>query len=141
MTKLYGVSFGNGNDGVSQLFPNFYVRTDSPYTLAQVALADLFIARKVRAAIREMQVDGEAEYTISATLYNPWDDKDGAWCENNGAWKICEVFPADDTEAGEMVDQNGFGYNSKLRIYESIEEATDPRTLGVLKRMGFKLQD
>ena len=33
----YGVSSGNGNNGVSHLYPDYYVRTADPFRLAELA--------------------------------------------------------------------------------------------------------
>ena len=101
--RLYGVSYGNGNDSVSHMYPDYYVATDDPRRLAKAAMVSMFDAGEGQAwAIENMEVDGEAEYTISATIYNPPED-DGdfeATCEDaarraNGAWKIVEVFLVD----------------------------------------------
>lgn len=94
-SRIYGVSYGNGNDGVSQLYPDFYVRTDEPYRLARCALIDTMrtIAGRNFAA-RTMEIDGEAEFTISATLmYGPHDES-----EFGAAWLICEVFPVAESD-------------------------------------------
>lgn len=136
MPRLYGVSFGNGNDGVSHIYPNFYVRTCEPYVLAAAAmLSDFKPGEGHDWCIANVEIDGEADYTITATLYNPPDDREnyesqlaaaqeeidasetdeerekaeseletlqegdpGSWCEFNGAWMICEVFPVDDDD-------------------------------------------
>jgi hypothetical protein len=71
--RWYGVSFGNGNDGVSHTFPNYYVRTADPYTLAAAAVIASFKDGFKQAAADACEVDGEADYTISATIYNPED--------------------------------------------------------------------
>ena len=38
----YGVSSGNGNNGVSHLYPDYYVRTADPFRLAELAMVDKF---------------------------------------------------------------------------------------------------
>lgn len=77
MPHWYGVSFGNGNDGVSHMWPNFYVKTCEPWTLAAAAmLSDFKPDEEVAWASENMQVDGEAEFGISATLYDPPDDRE-----------------------------------------------------------------
>ncbi len=113
-SKLYGVSSGNGNNGVSQMWPDYYVRTNAPWTLARAAILSLFKVGKGQSwALRNVDVDGDSEYTIYATLANPpcEDTPDGEypdiedeseaseaedgrnWSEHNGSWLIVEVFP------------------------------------------------
>ena len=93
----YAVSSGNGNDGVSRLYPGYTVATNEPWLLAELAAVSEFKAGHGRRWCREhLDVDGEAEYGISATLYDP-PGRDGAgWSEHNGAWKIWEIYPAGD---------------------------------------------
>lgn len=105
--KLYAVSSGNGNDGVSHIFPDYYVYTDDPWRLAALAMVASFKPTFKQAAADVVEVDGEADYTISATIYNPEDvdpaesdenedDEDaGMYCNANGAWQIIEVFRDD----------------------------------------------
>lgn len=72
-TRLYSVSSGNGNDGVSHTFPDYYVRTNDPYRLATLAMVSSFKNEFKQAAADACEVDGESDYTISATIYNPED--------------------------------------------------------------------
>jgi hypothetical protein len=104
-TRLYAVSSGNGNDGVSHSFPDYYVRTDEPYRLAALAMVSSFKSKFKQAAANAVQIDGEADYTISAVIYNPSDvdpseasedGDDDSYCDANGAWQIIEVFPDDE---------------------------------------------
>ena len=70
--KLYGVSTGNGNNGVSQMFPDYYVWTDQPYRLAKAALVDTFKDGVGKDwALRHIEIEGESEYTIYAILSDP----------------------------------------------------------------------
>lgn len=69
----YGVSSGNGNNGVSHLYPDYYVRTCEPWTLASAAIIAQFNPDFYVAAQEAADIDGEAEYCISATIYNPED--------------------------------------------------------------------
>lgn len=98
--RVYGVSYGNGNDGVSQLFPDFYVTTAEPYTLAFAAMIDQFSSDYMSRYAKRTEVDGEADYTIQALIYDPIGS--AGWSEHNGCWKICEVFPVapDDVRSG-----------------------------------------
>ena len=116
--RWYGVSFGNGNDGVSHLFPAYYVRTADPWRLARIAILsqisdDFRCVNKTckctqsarDKATEALEVDGDSDYTIYAMIRNPldWDeepqseysedDAEEDWCSINGAWMICEVFP------------------------------------------------
>jgi hypothetical protein len=106
--KLYGVSSGNGNNGVSHMFADYYVRTNDPWKLVELAALTLFKKPDGVAWAKEnVQIDGEAEYTISAVFYDPpleegeEEPAEGeSWCDNNGAWLIVEVFPEDDPREG-----------------------------------------
>jgi hypothetical protein len=128
-TKVYGVSFGNGNNGVSHMFPDYYVRTSDPWSLARLAVIASFKTPGQRWSAESVNVDGESEYTISAVIYDPpadtadgfpeespnygscdadeseEDSDGGSYSEHNGAWLICEVFPEDESDLrdGKMV--------------------------------------
>jgi len=100
--QWYGVSSGNGNDGVSHSWPDYYVRAcpADTYRIAELAMVDTFTEGEGKAWARDnVEVEGEAEYTISATIYDPPSDDDESedseesWSEFNGAWQIIEVFP------------------------------------------------
>lgn len=117
--RRYAVSFGDGNNGVSHTFPDMVVRTTDPFRLAQLAMLSQFEAGTEREwALNAVDVDGEADYTVSATILDPPDDGDrdhsecedgeecegceqcepdgeNSWSATNGAWFICEVFLAD----------------------------------------------
>lgn len=129
--RLYGVSFGDGNNGVSHIYPAYYVRTAAPYDLALAALLSEFKSGHGQAwAKRHAEVDGESDYTIRATLSCPpcEDSNDGEypelpedveyedaedgrnWDMHNGAWMICEVFPEDEPREG-------------VQVYDSLEDA------------------
>ncbi len=108
MPHWYGVSFGNGNDGVSHMYPNFFVRTCEPYTLAAAAmLSDFKPSEGVAWASENMEVDGDAEYGISATLYDPPDDGKDYEAELEAAqeavddahYALQEAIDAEDQEA------------------------------------------
>ena len=74
--RWYGVSYGNGNDGVSQIYPSFYVFTSDPYRAAELAMVAQFKAEWKARAAEAVIVDGEAEYTVAATIYDPLDAQD-----------------------------------------------------------------
>jgi hypothetical protein len=96
--RWYGVSYGDGNDGVSQLFPDFYVRTAHPWDLARAAAVSAVAPAYQAWAAAEVQVDGEADYTLHATLLEGPDGETAY----GAAWFICEVFPV---EGDEMRDE------------------------------------
>lgn len=123
-TKLYAVSSGNGNNGVSHMFPDYIVSTNDPWLLARLAATTDFKPGKGRQWCRKnLEIDGEADYTISATLYDP-PGRDGAgWSEHNGAWSIYEVHPWDDSED----DREKPRYDSLESCFGAREVATERR--------------
>lgn len=129
--RWYAVSFGNGNNGVSHLFPDYYVHTDDPWTLASAAQLGTFKAHWVDHVKEEMEVDGEADYTISAVIYDPPDDPycdDGSlWSDTNGAWSICEVFPVTDDDLPDRSDP------WHKPMYDSLEDCFDAELLAKAK--------
>lgn len=67
--RYYAVSSGNGNDGVSHMFPDYIVKTDRPYALANLAALTTFKAGEGQAwRADNLKIDGESEFTIYATL-------------------------------------------------------------------------
>jgi hypothetical protein len=126
-TKLYAVSRGNGNDGVSQMFPDYYVRTNDPYRLARLALVTQFLPCAQEQVLDECRVEGEADYTISAVLYDPLDEEpaeDGmSWCDANGAYMIVEVFPDDGPDMADPYHRF---------VYDSINECFSVRELALI---------
>lgn len=91
--NYYGVSFGNGSDGVSRLNPEFIVRTAHPFELARLAHIDTWKDGEGKTfAAANVEVDGDAEHYISSTLYEGPDGEtvDGA------AFEIVEVYPIED---------------------------------------------
>ena len=136
--RYYAVSSGNGNDGVSHLFPDYIVRTDRPWALARLAALSTFKKGEGQAWCEEnLELDGESDYTIYATLQespetqderaemqerlealDPETDEDAieeleSEIESFGcgyAWNIFEVFPWDESDTSRP-------------IYESLEDA------------------
>lgn len=93
-TRLYGVSTGNGNDGVSHTFADFYVRTHDPYLLAEAATYDSYKPQAWSYIDDSLTIDGEPEYTIYATLYEePGKPENNEACpECNGeGWLLCNA--------------------------------------------------
>jgi hypothetical protein len=123
---LYGISSGNGNDGVSHMFASYYVNTDQPWRLAKLAAVSQMKEGAGQAwALRNIEIDGEAEYCISAIFYDPpcedtadgeypelpWSESEDAedgrnWSDGNGAWMIVEIFPEDEPRDGRPVYEN-----------------------------------
>lgn len=104
----YGVSSGDGNNGVSHTWPDYYVRCtpDDAYRVCELALVDSFDGPINKSwAAEHVETDGEADYTISAVIYDPpGEDDEESWSDVNGAWLIFEVFPVD-----ELGDQPRYG--------------------------------
>jgi len=138
-SQYYAVSSGNGNDGVSHLFPDYIVKTDRPWALARLAALSTFKKGEGQTWCEEnLKLDGEADYTISAVLYvSPETQKERAEMQDrldnldpnteqdeineleseiesygcDYAWNIFEVFPWDETDS------------ISRPIYESLEDA------------------
>ena len=127
-TQYYGVSSGDGNNGVSQIFPDYIVKTDEPWQLACLAGLSKFKPEGQEWAKENMEIDGEAEYSISVTFLespetqeerqklmdeaekNDEDfDADSFGCDY--AWLILEVFPWNDDVK-----------NARRPVYESLED-------------------
>lgn len=133
--RWFGVSFGNGNDGVSHMFPGYYVRCTDPWELARIAMISSFKEEWQTEAAKTVEVDGEEDYTIFATIYDRLDeeveyDEDGdceSWSSINGAWAICEVFPTDDVHFD--ADANEWYADTNAPLYESMEDAFNAREL------------
>lgn len=94
--QWYGVSSGDGNDGVSHMYADFYVHTDNPWRLAKLAAITTFKPKFQQWAGDNVEIDGEAEYTISACFYSMPDDKDDM--ERDYCPLIIEVFPEPDDD-------------------------------------------
>ena len=89
-SRWYGVSSGDGNDGVSRMFPDYYVWTNDPWELArQAAMSELN-----EDVHDEIEVDGESDYGVSAVVHDDLGD-DGEPIDLGYAAYILEVFPVD----------------------------------------------
>lgn len=140
--KLYGVSSGNGNDGVSRIFADYYCRTNEPWRLADLAALNQFKAGTGQEwALRNMESDGEAEHGITVEFLNPpcEDTADGEypelesdedseaaedgrnWSDNNGAWLILEVYPVEESDA-----------RPGVTIAESLADCFSPELLAMV---------
>jgi hypothetical protein len=124
--EWFGVSSGNGNDGVSHHYPDYYVRTADPYRLAELAMVDSFKAGEGMAwAKAALFVDGERDYTISATIL---EDEDGCPAYGGGAWLIIEVFPADPED---VATWQADPYK-RSSCYDSLESAFSAEALALV---------
>jgi hypothetical protein len=139
MQRLYGVSSGNGNDGVSHMFADYYVMTDDPWKLARLAMVDSFKPEYMLEALEALEVDGEAEYTITACILDPLDqeqeaaEQGEAWHDFNGAWFLIDVFPEDSPRDGRpMFDsiEEAFTYPALALIATEEERAMRHTTWG-----------
>ena len=115
--RLYGVSSGNGNDGVSHIFADYYVRTNDPWRLARLAMVSQFKPDYQDQALAECDVCGDT-YTAQACILEPlgYDHTrvcrtalpDGScdcpsWSDTNGAAYLVDVFPEDQPRPGRMI--------------------------------------
>jgi len=111
--RYYGVSSGDGNNGVSQMYPRYIVKTSDPWRLAKLAaISDFKEGEGQKWAKEEMQVDGEADYTISATFLEGPDGETAY----GAAWLIYEVFPVEQDEV------ESWRSDPYKIIYESLED-------------------
>lgn len=95
----YAVSTGNGNDGISHLYPNYIVRApvDSEYLIARLACLASFNSGWGRKwAKREMSVDEMGPDAAQACIYDPPGRDGRGYSEHNGAWRLWDVFSADE---------------------------------------------
>lgn len=108
--RWYGVSSGNGNDGVSQMFPNYYCRCNASeaFDLAAAAMLAEFKPEGYQWAADAITIDGESDYTISAVIYDPPEDEteEESWsqcsaCENPESCRdnmVCDLGEISETE-------------------------------------------
>lgn len=123
-TRWYGVSSGNGNDGVSHLFADYYVRTDDPWRLAECAIASEFKPEYQCNALEVAEIDGDPAHTISAVIFSETDvassvtglDED----DLDSAFLIVDVFPVEHEDIRETVP-----------AYNSLTECFDAETLAL----------
>jgi hypothetical protein len=133
--RWFAVSSGNGNDGVSHSFPDYYCRCTAPqaWDLAGAAMISNFQPAFYKWAVENISVDGEAEYTITACIYDPPDDEtaedpdsEESWSSVNGAWMLIDVFPADETDT--LIADNGKSFLGKP-AYQSLADCFDDEVL------------
>jgi hypothetical protein len=114
MQQWYGVSYGNGNDGVSHFSPNILVYTDDPWTLARAAM--IFEWKDKQWANENTDLDHNGDEMVSATIYEGPDGE----TEFGAAYMIVEVFAVNESE-----------YNCIK--YDSIYEAFDKETYEIVQ--------
>jgi hypothetical protein len=114
-TKYYGVSSGNGNDGVSQLFPDYIVKTNDPFRLAELAIVSTYKPKYQQWAKDHADVDGEADYVIFATIYESY----GTMMERNEMQDRLDAMDENDPEAAALADEiEHFGCDYAEQIIE-----------------------
>lgn len=87
----YAVSFGDGNSGVSRMHPEYHVRTNNPWRLAELAVVHCLADQHQSWARESVDISGDSEYCIYASL-SEGPEGETAY---GAAWLCCEVFPAD----------------------------------------------
>ncbi|TAL45458.1 MAG: hypothetical protein EPN91_02270 [Salinibacterium sp.] len=111
----YGVSVGDGNDGVDTLHPDYVVTTDDPWRLAQLAALVAFYPRVRKWVLDNLDgPDGDEEYGITVSLGAPPAETpngeypeclhgdDTCECLEDGrdgpgyAWRIWKVYRLDE---------------------------------------------
>lgn len=110
--RLYGVSFGNGNEGVSHMHPDYYVMTIAPFVLVRAAMLNNIRLGLWPWALDCMDVSGEPDTCISAVL----SEGPNGETEFGVAWLICEVFPVDEK-------------TNDAPLFDTLKQAFDPATL------------
>lgn len=119
MTKTnYELRIGNGNDG--NYFNSVIVmdENDCPYAFMDVVIANIFIpGRRVRShAYKNVMVDGDADYTIYATL------SEGHRGETNmgAAYRTASLIKLDESELGFYSDHEFSTIKEHLDKYAMI---------------------
>lgn len=154
-TRLYGVSSGNGNDGVSHTYADYYVRTNDPWLLARAAAYDCYKRKAWPFLDDNLEVDGEAEYTIYVTLFEEPDfeaptvtcpDCSGSGCDGDTTDE-CETCGGtgeaedEDYETGPAAfildvfpekDEDWVSKRGRL-VYDSLEDALSPEAIARAK--------
>lgn len=99
---------GNGNDGNFARLVVVLKSTDSPFAALRALVANDYIpGKKVRRhIIKTIEVDGEAEHGVIATVYEGPDDE----TEFGAAYITAELEPLDDKGREHYRDQCLFSY-------------------------------
>jgi hypothetical protein len=121
-SKWYAVSSGNGNDGVSHMFPDYYVKTSEPWNLARAAMIASWVDRQW--AAENCEVDGEEDYTITATVYEGPEGE----TQFGAAEMIIEVFPVSEEELPDQTDP------WHKPMYDSLDAALDSASVALARK-------
>ena len=97
--QYYGVSSGDGNNGVSSSYPDYLVLTNDPWCLAKCAAISSFKRGKGWQWARDnMETEGEEDYGITVSFSeSPETQKerenadDDDYGSDGGAWLIYEI--------------------------------------------------
>lgn len=132
MERLYGIATGDGNNGVGHTWPRYYVRTSNPWRLAEIAFySDHF--EEFRPQLAEIvEIDGDEEYCISASIFDYSDITIGEDDENNEYYNdyyqfILEVWPIDENES-----------LTGAPVYDSIEECFSKAEIDFVAKLNQK---
>lgn len=124
--RLYGVSTGNGNDGVSQMYADYYVRTNEPWTLARAAAYSCYKPGAWEFLDNELQVDGDENYTISAILYEePNFEAPTVECEDCGGTGEDADGQCDTCDGSGMVTEEDYDSGPAAFILEVFTESDE----------------
>jgi len=121
--RWFSFATGNGNDGVGHSYPDSFVRIAPRFAYAFLEEAALQCLTDEGRAIVERdgscEVEGDAEYGLSAVILNPPEDdsadededsedsedsededsareeRESMWSDHNGAWFIAELHPCE----------------------------------------------
>lgn len=117
MKQWYGVSYGNGNDGVSRSHPNILVYTDDPWTLARAAM--IYEWKDKVWTNENTDLTGEDDYGVTATIYEGPNGE----TEFGAAYMIVEVYPITEIELN----------THDCTRYDSIYTAFDDETIKLVQ--------
>jgi hypothetical protein len=109
-SRWYGVSSGDGNNGVSHTFADYYVKTDEPWRLAELAALTTFKKGEgVDWARENMAIDGEAEYVIGVTFLESLETqeaRDEAQSAVDSAENTIEAYSLGEVDEEELTRLN-----------------------------------
>lgn len=97
--REYAVSSGNGNDGVSHLYPDYIVTApvDSEYLIARLACLASFNSGWGRKwAKRELMLSDMGPDSVQGAICDAPGRDGRGYSEHNGAWRLWDVYPADE---------------------------------------------
>lgn len=115
--RWYGVSSGNGNDGVSHTFADYYVKTNEPYRLADLAMITQFESWNQKWATDRLDTDGEAEYTISCVIHDSKEVEDERDEMRQRAADLRETGDDEDAEQADELENEADEYGTDYAEY------------------------